>query len=226
MTGRLLLGGSFNPVHNGHLHLARCATRMLAGVVGGIDFIPCARPPHKDSGSFLDFDLRCALVESALKGFAGAVCNTVESKRPGPSYTFDTLRDLRALHPGREHFFLLGSEDFLQIPQWRQGLRLPELGSLAVAPRGAFSPDDFAKACVAMWPGACQEEPLNGLPAWRLPGGGRALYMPVKWLDISSTLARSVWLAGGSLRELVPAGALEILLENSGLVTRRWQENG
>lgn len=224
--GRLLLGGSFNPVHFGHICLAHRALARLPGLVDGVDFIPCARPPHKDDRNFLPFGLRCAMLEAAMAGLPGARLNRLEAGRSGPSYTWDTVEQLKRLHPGRENFFLLGSEDFRQVPQWRNGLRLPEMCSFAVAPRGGFGEGDFDTACREMWPGGAVRRDVGGIRAFDLPGGGRALFLPLRWLDISSTQIRARWLAGARLDGLLPEPALGIMRKNREAIAACWQENG
>ena len=222
--GRIVFGGSFNPVHTGHMRLARGAFDALAAHVDGLDFMPCARPAHKSSRNFLPFALRCRLLEAAIAALPWARVNCLEGRRVAPSYTWDSMRELRAEHPGGEIFFLLGSEDFAQLGAWRNGLRLDTLCSFLVAPRGNFGQHDFGALCRSLWPQACQGEKCADLATFCLPGGGRALFLPLAWHDVSSTEMRALWLSGGDLSGLLPAGALEIMRKNRRLISDCWQE--
>ena len=113
-----LLGGTFDPVHYGHLQLAE-----LALVECGLDkvvFIPAAEPPHKNSTAVTSFGHRLAMLELATKGTKGFECNAIEGLLPKPSYTIDTLRVLlRHYHNDHSLYFMIGADAFLDILSWK-----------------------------------------------------------------------------------------------------------
>lgn len=112
-----LLGGSFNPVHMGHLILAEDAREAL-----GLDevwFIPCRHPAHKPPGDLAAAEDRCAMLELALAGHEHFRVSRVELDRAGVSYTVDTLRHLREANPGFDWYFIIGADTVTELHTWR-----------------------------------------------------------------------------------------------------------
>ncbi len=101
LTG--ILGGTFNPFHNGHLRHALEVRESLG--LDRVAIVPCADPPHKDDKELLGFSLRVALAKAAISNVPGLELDTVEETLPHPSYTWQTLTELRKRYP-RETFFL------------------------------------------------------------------------------------------------------------------------
>jgi nicotinate-nucleotide adenylyltransferase len=137
-----VLGGSFNPIHYGHLLLADDVAELL-----GLDrvlFVPAARPPHKPNADLAPAPDRYAMVELAIAGHPKFAVSDVEFRRPGPSYTVDTLEALGLQRP--DLFLIVGSETFLDLLAWRAPRRLAELAQLAVVPRlgSAFDAESAA----------------------------------------------------------------------------------
>jgi nicotinate-nucleotide adenylyltransferase len=137
-----VLGGSFNPIHYGHLLLADDVADLL-----GLDrvlFVPAARPPHKPNADLAPAQDRYAMVELAIAGHPKFTVSDIEFRRPGPSYTVDTLEALRGA--GAELFLIVGSETFLDLLTWRSPRRVAQLAQLAVVPRlgSAFDPESAA----------------------------------------------------------------------------------
>jgi nicotinate-nucleotide adenylyltransferase len=137
-----VLGGSFNPIHYGHLLLADDVAERLE--LDRVLFVPAARPPHKPNADLAPAADRYAMVELAVAGHPKFVVSDVEFRRPGPSYTVDTLEALRI--PREELFLIIGSETFLDLLSWRSPRRVAELAQLAVVPRvgSAFDPESAA----------------------------------------------------------------------------------
>jgi len=137
-----ILGGTFDPVHEGHLALAREARSVLD--LAQVLFVPNADPPHKQDQSITDAVHREAMVAAAIVGEDDVALSRVELEREGPSYTVDTVAQLAAesRDAGRgEPWFILSAEALLDLHTWRDPLRLLELCRMAVAPRpGADSP--------------------------------------------------------------------------------------
>ena len=200
-----ILGGCFNPVHNGHLRLAIEVREQLG--LERVELMPAHVPPHKSGEGMLPFALRAALAEAAVAGVPGLAVSRLEAERPGPSYTVDTLAALRAARPGVRHWFILGAADLPGLPAWRRGLELPALCDLAVAGRGEAGPEAVAAFVAAHWPGAGPD----GAGGWLLPGGGRLRPVALQRLDISASDVRARWLAGRCLAGLVPAEVARLL---------------
>jgi nicotinate-nucleotide adenylyltransferase len=133
-----VFGGSFNPIHYGHLLLADEVLEQL-----GLDrmlFVPAGRPPHKPAAAMAAAEDRFAMVRLAVADHPRFEVSDLELRRTGPSYTVDTLEALRA--GGDELFLVIGSETFLDLLSWRAPQRVAALARLVVVPRAgsAFDP--------------------------------------------------------------------------------------
>jgi len=225
-----ILGASFNPVHIGHMRLALEMREILA--LSYVDLLPCALPPHKPATGLLPFELRVRLLRAAIRGLAGLRVNPMEGEREGPSYTWDSLLDYAARQPDARRFFILGCEDFCALPQWCNGLELPQLADFAVVPRDGAGEERFTQAVRRNWPEAvpCPPDPspyMAALPegkAFALSNGARLLYLPLTRLDISASLLRSRFAAGLDLRFLLPPAALECLEAERKVVETHWNQ--
>lgn len=233
--GRILYGGTFDPPHQRHVEVALAALRLLARQVDGVDFIPSAQPPHKTGRKILPFDLRCRLVEAALAETrsqgAPLNCNRLEGERQGPSYTWDTLAAFSAAKPGCRPYFLLGGEDYALLPHWRNGLELPRLCNLLVAPRGEVADASaFCAVTFKNWPTAREGAPLAAsdasktpMPRMLLPGGGEALLLPLPPKMESSSEIRKLWLKNKTAPGLSEK-VLQLLEQNQEAVEAAWKE--
>ena len=137
-----VFGGSFNPVHLGHLLLAEDILELLG--LERILFVPAAVPPHKPASGLAPAGDRYAMTELAIRGNPRFAISDLELRRPGPSYTVDTLEAMRReAGPDTEFYLLIGSETFLDLLSWRDPQRLARLARLVVIPRAesAFDPD-------------------------------------------------------------------------------------
>ncbi len=221
--GIAILGGSFNPLHVGHLRLALEIHEALGFLVERVDLVPAAHPPHKEERHILPFDVRVQLAREAAAPYPWLNAADIEGERDLPSYTWDTLGVYAERWPGRERFFVLGIEDYAMLPSWRNGLRLPERCTLLVVPRGVYRQGDFERATRAMWPDARPGLPVaaDGL-AMQL-GDARVLFQPVPWLPISASLIRERWLCGRSIDYLVPQGVAALLESRRGEIAGFWQ---
>ena len=135
-----ILGGAFNPPHQGHLRLAELALNQLE--LDEVRFIPTARSPHKAAAEGSPNDqARLGLLQAALAGFCGACrIETLELERGGASYTVDTLEALSQREPEACWILLLGSDQLAGLSAWRRMDRVLELASLAISPRPGFDP--------------------------------------------------------------------------------------
>ncbi len=229
-----ILGGSFNPVHNGHMRLAEVVRARLG--LDRVELVPAGEPPHKPDQGMLPFAARAELCRVAVAGLPdpGNSCldvNLLEGDRPGPSYTIDTLRWLERERPDDDFTFILGLGAFLLLPQWRHGLDLVRHAHLAVAAR----PDDMEAARSGEAPEL--ESGMGGLIAryWPRAGvlghgagmvwqvGGRLVhYLEGDFLVLSASGVRERWLAGESIDDLVPQAVAAWLDAHADQVRAAW----
>ena len=189
MTMRIgILGGTFNPIHVGHLVFAETARRECR--LDQVWFIPTATPPHKSSRDLAGGADRLAMVRVAIRGHAAFRACDVELSRGGISYTLDTVNELQRRHPRHRWFLLVGS-DMLKV-RW--------YGLEELARRATFVVATRPESC-AMSPESCVRFPRM-----------RRLAMPR--LDLSSSMIRSALRRRTSVRYLVPEAVRGYLLRH------------
>ena len=186
-----VLGGTFDPVHNGHLHIARALREALG--LDRVVWVPAGRPPHK-AGQIVSADSdRLAMLELALAGSPHDEISTVDLDRGGPSYTADMLEILNAeLAPGRL-FFLMGEDSLRDLPTWHDPRRILRVADLAVAARPGVETDVSAIA--------------EHVPEIR----GHVVSLPSRELEISSSDVRRRVAAGESIADLVPPAVADYI---------------
>jgi nicotinate-nucleotide adenylyltransferase len=126
-----VFGGSFNPIHYGHLLLADDLLEILS--LDRVLFVPAKHPPHKDPTRLAPAEERLAMVRLATQGHPGFEVSDIELTRPGPSFTVNTLAALA--RPGQTLFLIVGSETFLDLLSWRAPRRVAQLARLVIVPR-------------------------------------------------------------------------------------------
>jgi nicotinate-nucleotide adenylyltransferase len=136
-----ILGGSFDPVHYGHLILAECCREQCA--LDAVWFVPAAVPPHKQNHTLSAAANRIEMLRLAIGGQEAFSVYTGEIDRGGVSYTVDTLQQLHDKQLERELFFLMGADSLADLPNWREPQRICSLAIPVVVRRaGAPEPDD------------------------------------------------------------------------------------
>lgn len=230
--GVLIYGGTFNPLHIGHLRLAVEAKEALGNIVSRVDFVPVKHQPLKNNSHILPFEWRMRMIQTAIGGLFDFVCCDVENSRPGPSYTYDTLINYPGTSCRDDRYFLMGSEDFCQLDKWHRGLELLNIANLVIAPRNGGTFEDLLAVTEKFWRLALKPPEITlmdlKIPAItliRLHNGAKIYYLNIPYLDISSTAIRGAWLNGRNIAWLVPGGVLEFLDMNRQLVTRVWKGN-
>lgn len=205
MNGVGVFGGTFDPVHFGHLRPALELKQAL--VLDEVRFVPCRTPPHRTPPSATP-EVRAEMVARAIAGVPGFVLDRRELTRAGPSYTLDTLAELRRELPGRTLVLLMGADAFLGLPGWHGAERLLRLAHVAVAHRPGWSLTQAA-GLEELSDGRLVAEPtaLAAEPA------GRIVLVEVTQLEISATAVRAAAAAGNDIRFLVPEVVREFIEE-------------
>jgi nicotinate-nucleotide adenylyltransferase len=138
-----IFGGTFDPVHYGHLLLAESCREQAA--LDAVWFLPTAVPPHKQGRELTPVERRVEMLELATAGHeAFSVCR-YEAERGGVNYTADTLAHFREEDPGRELFFLMGADMLGDLPNWYQSERICRLATLVVVRRPGAEPIDHGR---------------------------------------------------------------------------------
>lgn len=177
-----LFGGSFDPIHHGHLIVAQAVADALG--LEEVRFVPAREQPFKVGQHLAPAESRARMVELAIAGEPRFRLERAELARTGPSYTVDTLRELRAREPGQVFALLVGADAARDLPQWREAPAIAGLAELVV----------FARA---------------GTPAPDLPWSVRQVVVPA--IEISATDIRRRVRQGRSIRYLVPDAVLEAI---------------
>jgi nicotinate-nucleotide adenylyltransferase len=209
-----IFGGTFNPIHLGHLRSAEEVRE--AQHLDRVLFVPSATPPHKPRYGLVSAEHRLAMVRLAIAGNPYFEVSTIEIDRPGRSYSVDTLRALRAEMPGVSFVFIMGLDAFREIDTWKEYERVFELADLVVTSRPPLGEPDLRRALpVAVRARVCY--PDKQLEHRR---ENRIIFQPVSDLNISASAIRQRCRRGLSIRYLVPA-AVERYITRHGLYAGR-----
>lgn len=201
-----VLGGTFDPVHCGHLRLA---LEMLEALdLHHVRLIPAASPPHRDV-PLAPAGERRRLLAAAVRDVEGLEVDARELEREGPSYTVDTLRSLQQTFPGRPLCLILGMDAFVSLDTWERWRELPHLAHLAVATRPGSVPPQAGEVARML-----AERRTDSTAALHEEHAGRVIVLEPPLLDISASRIRERLAAGRSVRYLVPDAVLEALERN------------
>ena len=180
-----ILGGTFNPIHYGHLILGEQVLGQLG--LDKVIFIPAYLPPHKSDKGILSAGHRLKMIELAVKWNKHFVVSDIEIRRKGKSYTVDTLRAIKKKFPGASLFFICGSDLVKEIPTWKDVDEIYKLAKFVLAKRPGFG---------------------------RRLSGENFLKIDVAQVDISSSLIRDLVSKGRSVRYLTPGAVVEYIEKN------------
>lgn len=207
-----IFGGTFDPIHYGHLRTAFEVWQSLR--LAQVRFLPTGDPPHRDE-SLAPPELRLDMVRAAIAGQNAFVADDREMRRGGLSYSVDTLFDLRREYPERSLCLLLGMDAFLGMPHWHRWREIFDLAHVVVAHRpGWKAPITGPLGEVMVDRGTGSVRDLHAAAA------GRIYVHAVTQLEISSTELRQLIVAGRDLRYLVPDAVRELIM-GSGCYARR-----
>jgi len=191
-----ILGGTFDPVHKGHIMMAKEAKEALE--LDEVLMIPAGQPMSKPNEAITSARHRLEMLKLAVEGIPYLKISTIEIEREGPSYTADTLAELREKSKGGDElYFILGWDSLAQLPNWRQPSRIISMCTLVAVPR----------------PG-CAKPRLRQLEA-ALPGISKTvIFLDKPRVDISATVIRELAAGGQALDELVPKPVAEYIKKN------------
>jgi nicotinate-nucleotide adenylyltransferase len=195
-----VFGGTFDPVHLGHLILAEQCREQAK--LDQVLFVPAARPPHKHEHELTKYDQRVEMLALAISGHPAFRIDELEKSRPGPSFTYLTLEELRQRHPQAELCLLIGADSLQDLPQWVQPRRILELATLVVTPR----PGSELPELNALRQGLALET--------HFPLRLQLVHAPL--IDIASRDIRARIAQGRSVRYMIPR-AVEAYIGEKGL---------
>jgi nicotinate-nucleotide adenylyltransferase len=201
MTSIGVFGGTFAPIHHGHLRLAIELRDRLR--LDTVHVVPSGTPPHRDSPG-IDAQRRFEWVQLAVAGEPGLVADDRELRREGRSYTVDTLADLRSAFPSASIVLLLGDDAANQFHHWRRWREIADLAHLVFVERPGLPPEP-APELVALLRG----RRVNSVDALHARPAGSWMPASVPPLAISSTRVRGLLRAGRSVRGLVPQAVID-----------------
>lgn len=190
-----IFGGTFDPVHFGHLLLAEQCREQCA--LDEVWFLPAGLPPHKPARAVASGPARAEMLELAIAGHAQFRVDRREIKKTTPAWTVETLTELQAEDPARELYFLMGADSLHDFPTWREPARILELATLAVVNRGDAPPPDTEPVARLFGPSAIERIRLVTMPA----------------VDLSASDIRQRIGAAESIRYMTPR-AVECYIES------------
>jgi nicotinate-nucleotide adenylyltransferase len=202
-----ILGGSFDPVHLGHLLVAETCREQCR--LDEVWFLPAAQPPHKLHRSLTAASHRLAMLQLAVAGHPALRVSPLEVDRGGISYTVQTLRELNSRHPEAEWFFLMGADSLQDLPTWREPAAICRLAIPVVVRRAGSAEPDLAVLKHVTTP-----ERLEAI---------RQNQVEMPMVEFSSTAIRQAIGAGRSIRYQTPR-AVEMYIEAHGLYRQQESE--
>jgi nicotinate-nucleotide adenylyltransferase len=193
-----MLGGTFNPVHLGHLLVAQDAYEELE--LDRVLFIPAATPPHKTVHEIAEPRHRLAMLEAAVEGDPRFAVSPLELERPGVSYSIDTVQAIRERNPGAHLFFLIGADTLFELHTWKRIEELLTLCEFATVTRPGYAGKPITAETLRLpdpWPERLAARHFTSHP-----------------VDISSSDIRMRLAEGLSIRYLVPAAVEMYICEH------------
>lgn len=199
-----LFGGTFDPIHRGHLQLAEGARVRCS--LDKVIFLPAAVPPHKEVSNVTPFEHRAEMLALALAKWPEFSMDLIEKELPFPSYTIDTVSSIIKREAKEcDFYFITGTDTFLEITTWKDYNKLLASIHFIVFPRAGYKQSDF-------------ERFLSGLgyfsdkSTWRQKGSGKMVFfINQKIIDVSSSSVRRIFSQGGSLEGCVPSTVVKYI---------------
>ena len=213
-----LLGGSFNPIHNGHLAIAHQVYERLQ--LSQVLFIPTGDPPHKQIESLAPAQARLEMVKLAIATVPFFEASAIEINRVGKSYSIDTVREVRALYgPAWKLFFIIGLDAFLDFSTWRTPEKLLQLCHFVVVTRPGQSFQSLSKMPLLsnLNTQALRQLDLGTLDQMDIavPGSGGITCLPLSPCLISASEIRKMVQCGVPLANMLPTSVESYILQHS-----------
>ncbi|MEK6777161.1 MAG: nicotinate-nucleotide adenylyltransferase [bacterium] len=211
-----IFGGTFNPIHLGHLIVAEDIRENFS--LERILFVPSARPPHKPAPELIDAEHRLEMTRLALKGNPYFDLSAIEHHRSGFSYSVDTVESFRSeCGSEAELFFILGIDAFADINSWHEPKRLIGLCNFIVMSRPGFILEEALHFCTSTF-GIRAEPGSRQIP---LPNGHFLYLEDATPVGISSTLVRDRIREGRSLKYILPESVASYIISNGLYAEKR-----
>lgn len=202
-----LLGGTFDPVHNGHLRIGYEIQQLFS--LDELRYIPCADPPHKDSTG-ATAQQRSAMLQRAIANTPEFILDEREFSREGPSYTVDTLRSLRQESGDDVSLcWIVGSDSFQSLNTWHQWESIFDYAHIIVACRPGWQADELSEMGRLL-----KQRMVSDPQTLKQKNAGFIVPWQVTQLDISATAIREHFVRGLSPRFLVPQAVLDYIVEH------------
>lgn len=220
------MGGAFNPFHVGHLRHAIEIAEELE--LDAIDLLVSYNHPQKEG--LLPFELRVQCIEKSIQHTDFIHINDIEKKIRGISYTDVILTEWKKNHPLAQPFFLMGIEDFKNLPTWHNGLELYKIAHLIIVARHGKTAQDFWQTAKNYWHDSVIAEENASLPLCRqkkaklvLDNATICTFINIPTLNIDATNIRRLWADKRNLKGLVHDSVIEFLNQHSETVKKYWK---
>ncbi|SEA60649.1 nicotinate-nucleotide adenylyltransferase [Desulfuromusa kysingii] len=201
-----LLGGTFNPIHFGHLYIA--AEVQKSCNLEQVWFIPTCQPPHKDLAADIPFEHRLAMVDLALANTPQFRSCDLEGRRGGASYSVETLQQLHAKYPQNEYYFIMGVDSFQELSLWKDYPRLFEYAHIVVTARPGYVGSIPELLPVAIAGRFCYDSDSKNL---QCDTGFSLIAVAHTCKDVSSTDIRQKVSAGLDVADQVPLAVIDYI---------------
>ena len=206
-----ILGGTFNPIHLGHLRSAEEVREAFA--LDRIYLVPAAQPPHKSTHGLVAAPHRLKMVELAIADNPFFFASAIELERSGLSYSIDTIRHFRIELPSASLFFILGLDAFREIHTWKEYSHIPALCNLIVTSRPGISTPPIDQLLPVALQTMLWYDPA--IKMYRHTSGHYLTFHEIQGLNISASQVRTIALQGKSLRYLVPSAVEAYIAEQT-----------
>ena len=204
-----ILGGTFDPIHLGHLRLAEEVGEGFR--LDKVYLLPAASPPHKGGKTVIPFHHRFEMAKLAVGGSPLLAAFDLEARRQGLSYSIETLKEFHRLYPSHlELFFILGTDAFQEIETWKNYQDLFDYAHFVVVRRPGVAAAKMQERLLSLGVSFRREEENRFIG----PSGHEVFYIEATLMDISSTGIREKAAAGKSIRYLVPESVRCYILTN------------
>ena len=203
-----ILGGTFDPIHYGHLRTALDVQQALS--LNEVRFIPCGEPPHRNKPLAEPLQ-RLAMVRAAIAGQKKFTVDDREIRREGPSFMVDTLASLKRDFNDEALCLILGTDAFNGLDQWYQWQQIFDLSNVVVMQRPAI--DDYSKLNKRVF--SKVKHRLLDKEAFTKKQNGGLCFVSVTQLDISGTLIRKRWQQGHDIQFFLPDSVLTLIQQQN-----------